>query len=346
MKFESVTKETVLFDPRENMKERRIPSEIRRDPLTGRSARICHFMKLQWEKPDFAALVAGTEAWCPFCPTKVMEVTPMFPPEMVPEGRMIADDCVLFPNLAPYDSVGAVATLGARHFVPMAEITPEFIRKGFELAMRFFRRIEAIGHSESVYHLINWNYMPAAGSSLIHPHLQVFVSSQAPNLLQEELNAARAYRETTQRNYWEDLVAHETISGERYLGKIGRTHWLTAYAPMGVAGDVLAITDEITSTVELTDRDLVDIANGLTRAMRAYDEMGIYNFNMNFFSGARGDGFTRFHLLFSPRTFFNQALGASDVGAIRNLYNETLCMAFPEEINTMLKPAFQDLSQP
>jgi len=342
MNFETVARETVILDPQENMKEKRILSEIRRDPLTGRSARICHFMKLEWQKPDFEALIAGTQDWCPFCAPKVMQVTPSFPPEMVPEGRMLDDDLVLFPNLAPYDSVGAVATLGARHFVPMTEITPEFIRKGFALAMRFFNRIETIGHPESIYHLINWNYMPAAGSSLIHPHLQVFTSSQAPNLLRQELEAARAYRQTKKRNFWEDLVTHESAGGQRYLGKIGRTHWLSAYAPMGVAGDVLAVTEDISSTIELRDSDLVDIADGLTRAMRAYDEMGIYNFNMNFFSGARGDDFMRFHLLFSPRTFFNQALGASDVGAIRNLYNETLCMAFPEEINTMLKPAFTD----
>ena len=36
-------------------------------------------MKLQWEKPDFEALVAGTETWCPFCADKVLEVTPRFP---------------------------------------------------------------------------------------------------------------------------------------------------------------------------------------------------------------------------------------------------------------------------
>ncbi|MDQ1330558.1 MAG: UDPglucose--hexose-phosphate uridylyltransferase, partial [Thermodesulfobacteriota bacterium] len=44
--------------------------------------------------------------------------------------------------------------------------------------------------------------------------------------------------------------------------------------------------------------------------------------------------------LFSPRTFFNQALGTPDVGALRNLFNETLCMAFPEDIKDMLLPDF------
>ena len=247
---------------------------------------------------------------------------------------------LLFPNIAPYDSLGAIATLGSRHYIPMTEIKPERITRAFCLAMDFFSRIHKIGHPESVYHLINWNYMPASGSSLIHPHLQVFSTSFAPNLMQQELKAAKKYMEKNQTNYWDDLVKTEKESGKRFLGRIGRTSWLSAYAPMGVAGDVLAVVDGVRSTLELTDDDLSDLSTGLTRAMAAYDKMGIYNFNMIFFTGSETDDFARFHLLFSPRTFFNQALGTSDVGAIRNLFNETLCMAFPEDINKMLKPEF------
>ncbi|NQT09547.1 MAG: hypothetical protein HQ573_00020 [Desulfobacteraceae bacterium] len=340
MKFEAEKRETVMLNPAKDMARESIPSEIRKDPLTGRNARICHFMKLKWEKPDFDKLVAGTEKNCPFCPDKVMKVTPCFPEEIVQEGRMVSDDMVLFPNTAPYDSLGAVATLGGRHYIPMTEITPERITRGFRLAMNFFSRIHEIGHPEAVYHLINWNYMPPAGSSLIHAHLQVFSTSFAPNLMQQELRAAKEYMEKNQTNYWDDLVKTEEAGGKRFLGRIGRSSWLTAYAPMGVAGDVLAVVEGVRSTLELTEDDLSDLSKGLVRAMAAYDKMGIYSFNMNFFTGRQNDDFSRFHLLFSPRTFFNQALGASDVGAIRNLFNETLCMAFPEDINKILKPYF------
>jgi len=340
LEFKAIKKETLILDPKRNMAPKAIPSEIRRDPLTGRNARICHFMALNWEKPDFNKLVSGTEAWCPFCPDKVLEVTPFFPEEILPGGRLISDDMVLFPNIAPYDSLGAVATMGSRHFIPMTEIRPELIAKAFRLAMEFFRKVHEKGNPESVYHLINWNYMPPAGSSLIHAHLQVFACSVAPNLMREELEAARTYMKVNGTNYWDDLIETETAEAERYLGKIGRTTWLTAYAPMGVAGDVLAILDGVRSTLELTNEDLSDLSLGLTKAMAAYDKMGIYSFNMNFFTGREGDDHARVHLLFSPRTFFNQALGATDIGAIRNLYNEPICMAFPEEINGMLKIEF------
>ncbi|MFC1858821.1 hypothetical protein ACFL9U_12470 [Thermodesulfobacteriota bacterium] len=341
MKFEAIVKKTVMLNPKKNMAQRVVPTEIRFDPLTGRTSRICHFMKLQWEKPEFDRIVAGTEATCPFCPANVLVVTPCFPEEIAPSGRIISDDMVLFPNIAPYDGLSAVVTMGGRHFIPMDEIDPQRMTKAFELAMTFFRRVEEIGHPEAVYHLINMNYMPPSGSSLIHPHLQVFSSSFAPQLMREELNAAKTYLQTSGTNYWDDLVKTETSRGERYLGTIGRTIWLTAYAPMGVAGDVLVVVDGVRSTLELTAEDLADMANGLTRVMTAYDKIGIYSFNMNFFTGKAQDEHFRFHLLFSPRTFFNQTLSTPDVGALRNLYNETLCMAFPEEINDMLKPQFQ-----
>jgi len=340
MNFESIARETVILDPNNQMSSKSITSEIRRDPLTGRTARICHFMELKWEKPDFDKLVGGTEIWCPFCADKVMKVTPCFPEEIVAEGRMVLEDKVLFPNIAPYDSLSAVATLGAQHYIPMTRIEPQRIADAMRLAMSFFRRVHEMKHPESVYHLINWNYMPASGSSLIHPHLQVFATAYAPNLMREELDAANRYMQTNGTNYWDDLVATEIHSGKRYLAKIGRTHWLSAYAPMGVAGDVLAVVEDVACTIELTDEDLLDIATGLARAMAAYDKMGIYSFNVNFFTGAPGDEFARLHVVFSPRTFFNQALGTPDIGALRNLYNETLCMAMPEEINQTLKPEF------
>ena len=182
--------------------------------------------------------------------------------------------------------------------------------------------------------------MPPAGSSLIHPHLQVFSTSSAPNLLRQELQASKNYLDAHGANFWTDLVAAEQKSDSRYLGKIGRTHWMTAFAPMGVAGDVLAVLEDARCMLDLGPQDLLDIATGLAKVIAGYDKMGIYSFNMNFFTGAGTDDHFRFHLLFSPRTFFSQQLGTPDVGALRNLFNETLCMAFPEEIRDMLKQDF------
>ena len=339
MKFEAIKKETVMLNPTENMDERRIASEVRIDPLTGRTARICHFMKLQWEKPDFDSLIAGTESWCPFCPDKVLKVTPCFPADLISEERLQKKDMVIFPNIAPYDSIGAVATFGP-HYIPMTDFTPDLIADAFGFTLEFFRRVEDAGHPESVYHMVNWNYMPPAGSSLIHPHLQVFSSSSAPNLMREELEASVAYSKNTGSNFWDDLIQAEIDSNQRYLGKVGRTHWMTSFAPMGVAGDVLAVVEDVSCTLGLNDQDLLDLATGIAKVIAEYDKMGIYSFNMNFFTGTANDEHFRFHLIFSPRTFFNQKLGTPDIGALRNLFNESLCMAYPEEIRDLLMQGF------
>jgi len=340
MKFEAIAREAVFLDPNDNLARKHIPNQIRRDPLTGRTARICHFRDLKWTKPDLDKLVAGTESWCPFCPDKVLTVTPCFPEEILPAGRMTMNDMVLFPNIAPYDRLSAVATLGDRHYIPMTDIEPSRIADGFRLALKYFRHLDDMQHPESVYHLISWNFMPASGSSIIHPHFQVFASSFAPNFLREKLAAAKNYADRHGSNFWDDLVAAEKANTDRFLGEIGRTTWLTVFAPLGAVGDVTAIVKGIRSTLELTDHDLNDLAAGLTKLMAAYDRMGIYNFNMSFFPGTSEDAHARFHLIFSPRIYFNPAIGTPDVAALGRLYGESVCMGFPEEINGMLKVEF------
>jgi galactose-1-phosphate uridylyltransferase len=340
MNFEAITREAVLLDPSDNLARKKIPNEIRRDPLTGKTSRICHFRELEWKKPDLDKLVAGTESWCPFCPDKVLKVTPCFPEEILPDGRMTLDNKVLFPNIAPYDKLSAVATLGERHYIPMTDIEPGRIADGFRLAIKYFRHLEDIKHPESVYHLISWNYMPASGSSIIHPHLQVFASSFAPNFLREKLGAAKNYMDKHGTNYWDDLVTAEKANADRYLGEIGRTKWLTVFAPLGAVGDVTAVVPNVRSTLGLTDQDLDDLAMGLTKLMAAYDRMGIYNFNMSFFSASAKDEHARFHLLFSPRIYFNPSIGTPDVAALGRMFGESVCMGFPEEINRLLKVEF------
>jgi galactose-1-phosphate uridylyltransferase len=293
------------------------------------------------EKPDLAPLIAGTEATCPFCPDRVLTATPCFPEQIAPEGRFFRDDKVLFPNLAPYDGMGAVATLGSRHYIPMSEIEPERIAGGILLALDFFRRVQALKHPESVYHLISWNYMPASGSSLIHPHLQVFASSTAPNQLREELAAGKAYFLANGGTYWDDLVQVERAGGERYIGRISRVSWLANFAPFSVAGDVVGVVDGCRVMLDLGEDDVSAIAQGLASAMAAYDKMGIYNFNVCFFPGTEQDRSARLHLVFSPRIYYNPALATPDTTALRTLYNEPICVGFPEEIAERVRKEFE-----
>ncbi|MFO7709830.1 MAG: hypothetical protein R6V84_16820 [Desulfobacterales bacterium] len=339
--FAVTQKEAIILDPGNAMQKKTIPVEVRTDPLTGRTSRICHFRALRFEKPDLTRLIEASQATCPFCPDKLLALTPCFPAEIAPEGRFFREEMALFPNIAPYDGLGAVATLGRRHYIPMTEIEPERIANGLRLAMDFFERVHAIRHPEGVYYLLSWNYMPASGSSLIHPHLQVFASSTAPSQLREELTAARAYASLHAANYWDHLVAVEKADGSRYLGRMGRIDWLASFAPFGVAGDVVGVVADARTMLDLNGEDVTGIAKGLTAAMAAYDKMGIYNFNVCFFPGAEADGFARLHLVFSPRIYYNPALSTPDTTALRTLYNESVCVGFPEEIAAAVRAEFQ-----
>jgi len=340
MRFEAVTKDATFLDPFNNMSPRTITVEVRRDPLTGRTSRVCRFRSPKWQKPDLDKLAAGTEATCPFCPNLVKKVTPAFTPDITPEGRWAEEDVVLFPNIAPYDGLSVVATLGERHSAPMTEIEPELIARTWGLILKFFRRLEEIGHPESVYHLMNWNFMPPAGSSIIHPHIQAVATSSAPNFLREKLKAAGEYQAEHQTNFWDDLVKAER-DGPRWLGRIGRTSWLSAFAPQGVMGDVTAVVDDISSTLDLTEADLADLAAGTVKALAAYDKMGVYSFNQGFYAGTRADGQIRVHATLSPRTPLNPAIGTSDINSIQYVQGDGFCLVSPEELNKAVREEFQ-----
>ena len=101
--------------------------------------------------------------------------------------------------------------------------------------------------------------------------------------MRQELEASRHYLDSHGSCFWDDLVAAEMKTGERYLGKIGRTHWMTAFAPMGVAGDVLAVLEGARSTLELNSQDLLDIAAGLVKVIAAYDKNGDLQLQPEFF---------------------------------------------------------------
>jgi len=340
IEFTVTRKECKFLDPRNNWDCVVVPIEIRRDPLTGRTARICHFRVGKWKSPDFSAVISGTEVWCPFCPDKVLEKTPRFPEEILPEGRLIRQDSVLFPNLAPYDGISAVVSIGPEHFLPMTGFSVERLVNAFGLCFSFFERLRERKHPEAVHPLIMWNYMPASGSSVIHPHLQILSSSSSPNLLRERDGAALNYYRKTGRNFWDDFIEEER-GGERYIARTGRIHWISAFAPSGVAGDVLAIVKEAHTFFDLPEEDLTALCEGFTRVMAAYEDFGMASFNLALYQGSLENDHSCLHAVFSPRTYFYQKLGTPDTGAIRHLFDEPIVMSYPEEIALHIRSFFE-----
>src|SRR5690242_10904329 len=106
------------LDPRRDFQETAIPCEMRVDPLTGHSGRVAHGLGFQLQPLDVEPLIAASRPACPFCPERIFTVTPQFPSDILPAGRLQRGEAVLFPNLVPYDEHSAVAAMSQAHYVP------------------------------------------------------------------------------------------------------------------------------------------------------------------------------------------------------------------------------------
>ncbi|MEO7030802.1 MAG: hypothetical protein ABI351_01805, partial [Herbaspirillum sp.] len=204
--FHNEKKFTTLLDPRQAFAPARIESEIRFDPLTGDSARICHFTGLVPQMPEMETLAASTQHICPFCSPQVAQVTPRFSPDFVAnfdnagshvvDGHLRRGEASLFPNLFPYDDISAIAVMSAAHYLPSDALPIAVVADSVKLARDFFMHCaQHVPDSAQQYGLLTWNYLPASGGSQIHPHMQVALSAHPGNRLTRELAAERAYQD-------------------------------------------------------------------------------------------------------------------------------------------------------
>lgn len=329
-----------LHDPRREFALTEIASEVRHDPLTGATARICHLALRTPPAPDLAAIAAETARQCPFCAPQAERVTPRFPDEVVPGGRLRHADAVLFPNLFPYDDVSAVAVLCAEHFQPLAAMPERLAANGLALAREFTRRAWSPGRGPA-YTLVTWNYMPPAGGTQIHPHMQVIVTTTPGNALVRQLAAEQAFLERSGRPFAAALLAAEE-GGERWIGARGRVAWLAPFAPTGVLGDAMAVFRERRTLDELDDADLADFAGSLSAVLAGFAARGLWSFNLSLLPQAHGAP-GRHHWLTArllPRLYLNPGLHVSDASYMQLILGEPFSMVWPEEVAADLRARF------
>jgi len=347
--FRSEGKLTVLLDPRRDFARAEIESEIRFDPLTGDSARICHFTGMTPQPPDMAALAAGTRVGCPFCPEQVNRVTPRFAPEFlqdyaaagsaVVDGRLRRGEATLFPNLFPYDDISAVAAMSQAHFLEPAQLPVAVVADAIKLGRDFFAHCAAHRPGAAdAYGLLTWNYLPASGGSQMHPHMQVALSGHPGNRLARELAAESAYLRQHGRCYTADLLAAER-DGPRWLMEDGAAAWMVPYAPTGVMGDALAVFPGKRCVTDLSDVDIDAFAAALARLVGAFGAQGLASFNLSFFpdhAGADG-GRHWLNARLLPRLYLNNALHVTDASYLQLLLQESFCMRHPEAVARQLR---------
>ncbi len=332
-----------FHDPRQGFELSTVESEVRFDPLTGDTGRICHFAFETAPPSDFESMIEASRGTCPFCPDKVMEVTPRFDEALVPGGRLVHGEAVLFPNMFPYDDHSAVCAASREHFLPIDGMPEEPVIDSIGAARDFFALLRGAREADAApaYGLLTWNYMPPAGASVIHPHMQVIHTTRPGNTLRRQLGAEGEWRERHGRKYAADLLAAEE-GGPRWVGWDGPVGWMVSFAPAGLLGDCLAVFPECATLADLTDRHVAHFASGLSKALRFFSTRGVWSFNLVFYPDAEGSDAGRHWMTarLLPRLYVNPAMHVTDVAYMQLLLDERFSMILPETTAEGLRAAF------
>jgi galactose-1-phosphate uridylyltransferase len=258
---------------------------------------------------------------------------------VVPEGRVVVGEAVLFPNLFPVAQLHAVVRLGAAHDRPLAASEPAAFRDALDASLSFLR-----GHVEAVpavrFVTIDGNFLPPGGASLAHPHLQI-VGGDAPcGWLERVQPLARHWLETHGCCYWSSLLATERAAGERFVADTGPVGWVASFSPDG-SNEVLGILPTRRHFLELDQHDVAALAAGLAAVLRGYGAMGLSTYNLAIYSaplGASSEELCCLVRVISRQNFYENY--RTDDYFLQKLLRTELILTPPERLATLLRPAF------
>jgi galactose-1-phosphate uridylyltransferase len=300
----------------------------RRDPLTGRSARILTGTKLRPDtRPDLAELVAPPP-FCPFDADTIEAVTSTFPPELTKEGRIRRGAAVAVPNIMAYSTYSAVGIYDpAHHFLDLDQMTPALIADALRAMVAHAVAVRQFD-PDAAWSSINANYLPPSGASLVHPHLQSSHDAVGFSVQRELVERALGW---PGGSYWSDLVDQES-GGPRWVGRTGRVAWLTPFAPTGFS-EVWGVLEEVSDICELTDDDASALGLGMSRILAAYYRWNLTSFNFSLMGGGPGGARAGHRIVLKILTRSNaETMYRSDVTYFERLLGEALIDVSPEDV--------------
>ena len=280
LRFESRTLTANFKDARGREIMRTI--EVRTHPITGRRCRITFSRSLECESETSSLPPPPPDAdrtrECPFCPGQLENQTPLLHPGISPSGRLRKGDSVLFPNLYPYGGYSAVSLFDAQHFVEIGTADAGTYGDSFINCADYLAKV-ADYDPQAIYMAITQNHLPAAGGSLVHPHLQVNADRIASNHHAALMQRAAQYQQATGRLIFSDYLRAEKLNARRLIGTTGNWHWLAAYAPEGFF-EIWAIYPGRTSLFQVRPSQWQDLALGVANAQRFYRSLNRNSYNL------------------------------------------------------------------
>jgi UDPglucose--hexose-1-phosphate uridylyltransferase len=290
---------------------------LRRETLTGLSCRISS--ERSKRGIDRSASLEFSPDGCPFCGGNLTSDTPVF----ADGRRILVGESVTFPNLYPFAEWHTVTVISREHTVSTFSME--------QLVDAFTGQLESLG-SHAGYASINWNFLPSAGASLAHPHLQGLVDSQPSPLAARYIAGSAEYRRDHDRRYGDDLRKAEREAGRILMD--GRILWLANPVPLGekeIRGILpIAHLSDLGPFIE-------DLTCGLLEIIAFYKKLGTHAFNFSLFFDTEGcdRGFSAFCSIIA-RINPNQ-LSISDSSFMERLHLEPVILTMPEDLARMYR---------
>lgn len=321
---------TTYLHPRKNFEPTRVYAEMRFDPLTGNRVRI---FEIDWKtnKIDFYALGEKNKDRCPFCENVINHKAARFNKELCKEGHFKKGSVTLIPNILPYAENAAVAVLTKEHVVPMGTMPQETIFNGLTLMTEYALAVSIFDKNDYDFALLHWNYMPASGGSLIHPHMQVYVTDRPLNYHGRVLKNALDFKEREGVEFFRAYLEKEKNEGVRFIERRGRVSLLTPYASRGMLGEFLLIIEEAFNYRQIEEEDFKNIASFIKDISLFFDYKNIPGFNMAFFSSPLKKEIMLTHVRIYPRVYRDIDVFATDIETPTLLYGESFSLISPEK---------------
>lgn len=288
--------------------------QYRREEYTGFRCRISpERLKRQINQ---AVRISADPAGCPFCRDAIFSVSPTF----ADGSRILRGESVTFPNLYPFGGCHVVTVITAEHFVE--SFNPRQIIDALHGQMDAL--LPARGYTS-----INWNFLPSAGASLLHPHMQGLSENHPSPLAERYLVASREYNRCHGRRYW-DAVREAERASDRYLFG-DEILWSAHAVPLGER-EIRGILP--VATLSEFECYIDELAGGILEVIALFRKLGTHAFNMSLFFDRDGEnnGFCAFCSLIA-RINPNPA-STSDSAFMERMHLEPVIMTLPEELGT------------
>ncbi|MBU1054009.1 MAG: hypothetical protein KKC46_09290 [Proteobacteria bacterium] len=346
IKFVKHIQKSVIHNPMMNNELDTQEVEIRKDPLTGAQSvfnpRLEDKVAMFYGKSDpvlIEKMAKESEGRCFLCGDAWKDITPSYPVDLVPKGRIQIGEAVLFPNIFPVAQIHAVIRVGKKHYVPLSDFEPEAVLDAFLTALELTKLLSKAQAGVN-YLTVNGNYLGPGGASIAHPHFQMVGGDLPFTYLEKIIDCSRRYLKENKTCFWTDLLELEKTIGKRYIGTTGPVEWVASFSPSGT-NEVIGVLPERYRFSEMDKSDIFALARGLVNVLCGYADLGISTFNFALYSGPlqeRDSAFRCFIRIISRQNVYENY--RTDDYFLQKLLDNELILTPPEILTQKMQQHF------